>query len=309
MQDMKLALDDAERAFTAAEMEWSYKGPPLKFYHRLGECQLKSGLVVDAKVTVAKAELRAATDIFSDFNWVTRINDLMVRIKKARKHQIHSDPLEFGSSFARVYATTGGNTDDRSTSATTLKTNFSKSGTRSLRPSPVQLGGRRVLAASKVATPFSPPITKNTLDSLPDMGEDRLSPLMTSGHRGSPISFGGYNSDDSVRSSDVDSVVSRVSRDSEYSFRGGWSKTLAKTEKPGSRRSQKEQDEVTSYVNDRKQYTGVSYPVYRRKSHQGLLLKNHDSIDQLEHHVYVIANEDDEMRRCRALFSMLGKGS
>ena len=70
-------------------------------------------------------------------------------------------------------------------------------------------------------------------------------------------------------------------------------------------------DQMTLYVNNRQQYKTVSYPTYRRKSirFSGILLKNHDSIEQLESHVDLIADEDEEMRRCRALFAMVGKGS
>jgi hypothetical protein len=310
MNEYKMALGDAQTAFYMADEHFSFQGAPLKYFHRLGECQLNCAMVVEAKTTVTKSELRAAQDMFSDVNWVTRLNDLFVRIKRVRKKMIHADPLSVGPhriSSINTYGTlstrspsppVGGfknNADDM-----TVSTNLTREHPRKLKgkASPV-LNGKGTV--KKMSTPFSPPVNRLSLERLPGMIASNNSPSGS-------FDGGGYSSDESIRS-EVDSVVSRASLQSEYSFKSGWTKTLSKTTRRGDRRPQRELDAMSTYINDRTTYQGVHYPVYRKKSVGGLKLKNHDSISQLVGHVDVIADEDEEMRRCRALFAMVGKGN
>jgi hypothetical protein len=348
---MNKALEDAEKAFELACGQ-NRLGPPLKYFHRLAASQMNMGRVIEAKITLSKSELRAAHDTFGgeNWNWIPKLTELALQVKKKRKKMVYDDPLSIVSPIKKESKASSPlswsamsrkdidqqDGDNRSTAFTTvsamtnstIRSNERVKNRMSSQKFRSSVDPDRIIGISEDIESHQSsnnylPIQKTVSSLSGDSGShDELEKYLESntdsrGPAVSPITVRPSTSMSSIASDDrtiqsIDTLISaassHASKKTSYIFRSGWEKCLKNVDRKIPRRSQTEIDRMINQLNDKSSYISVAYPVYKEKRRDGggIFLKNHDSINQLLKHVDVIADEDEEMRRCRALYSLVG---
>ena len=282
MRMYRAALDDAEIAFDLACRFVSSGKAPIRYYYRLANCQYSNGFFIDASATILKSALCDDSD--SDWNTVIKLNDLLVRVKKARKTEIRYDSIRQLNPALKI--------DDSSTTMTSDSSSLTIS---TISP---KNNFKKTIHNIKLS-----PITDN--DNNDNNRRFRLSSPSNS------LSQASIDRSTSTNIGSIDSIESHLSESLQSIDSIKWKPKLSKQQAKQKNEKFVNTDKMVNFSKDRALHIRVDFPKTKKKnieifSGNKLILKNKDSLKSLERHVSDIGNEWLAIVKCRSLYNILG---